>query len=58
MHHSPLGEQDGIILGASSTAQIEASLKATELGPLAPSLVKSWDELHMDIADSLPNYHA
>lgn len=57
MHHSPLGEADGFILGASSTAQVEASLRATEQGPLPTSLVNSWEEMYKEIEHSLPMYH-
>ena len=45
MHHAPLTEQDGVILGASSTAQIKASLTATQKGPLPQSLVEVFDEM-------------
>lgn len=38
MHHSSLGEADGIILGASSEAQMEQNLKACE-GPALPKTV-------------------
>lgn len=38
MHHSPLGEADGIILGASSEAQMEENLEACE-GVALPSTV-------------------
>ncbi|CAD0099061.1 unnamed protein product [Aureobasidium mustum] len=38
MHHSALGEADGIILGASSEAQMEQNLKACE-GPALPGTV-------------------
>lgn len=44
MHHSPLGEQDGIILGASSTEQMEENLRACEDGPLADVVVRNFED--------------
>lgn len=49
VHHSPLEQEDGFILGASSPAQIDASLTATEQGPLPLSILRSWEDLHMEL---------
>lgn len=58
MHHSVLGSDDGVILGASSVTQIEASLLATERGALPKVLVEAWEEMYEDIKESLPAYHS
>lgn len=57
MHHSPLVEDDGVILGASSTKQIEESLKACEKGPLPSGLVKAFEDLWAAIKDETTDYH-
>lgn len=44
-HHTALTESDGIILGASSSSQIEASLTACEKGPLPQEVVSGFDKL-------------
>lgn len=45
MHHSILGKEDGVILGGSSTEQMEENLKACEGGPLPQSVVESFEDL-------------
>jgi aflatoxin B1 aldehyde reductase len=45
MHHSPLGGEDGIILGASSEAQMEQNLKACEGAALPASVVDCFEEI-------------
>lgn len=45
MHHSILGEEDGVILGASSEEQMEENLRACEAGPLPDSLVGMFEEV-------------
>jgi aflatoxin B1 aldehyde reductase len=57
MHHSPLGEEDGFILGASSTEQIEASLKACEKPPLPEEVVAGWDQLWEAARENAPEYY-
>lgn len=44
MHHSALGEEDGVILGASSLEQMQENIKACEGGPLPDSIVKVFEE--------------
>ncbi|TVY93696.1 Aflatoxin B1 aldehyde reductase member [Lachnellula willkommii] len=51
LHHSPLGEEDGVILGSSSTAQINASLTACGKGLLDEGLVKAFEDLWAAIMD-------
>jgi aflatoxin B1 aldehyde reductase len=60
VHHSPLGEDDGFILGASRTSQIEASLRATEGPPLSQGLVAAFEEMWEGIAggENAPAYCA
>jgi aflatoxin B1 aldehyde reductase len=57
MHHSPLGQDDGFILGASSEQQIERSLSACEKGPLPDSLQKAWEGLWTELKKDPPRYH-
>ncbi|KAL3417544.1 aldehyde reductase [Phlyctema vagabunda] len=56
MHHSPLTETDGIILGASSTAQVDASLAATKKGPLPSEVAKGFEDMWMVIEKDAPGY--
>ena len=44
MHHSILGEEDGVILGASNGEQMEENLCACEGGPLSQELVNAFEE--------------
>lgn len=43
MHHSALGEEDGVILGASSEEQMEENLVACEGGPLPASVAEAFN---------------
>lgn len=45
IHHSVLGEEDGVILGASSEEQMEENLRACEEGPLPTGVVQMFEEL-------------
>nr|POE77449.1 oxidoreductase siro [Quercus suber] len=45
MHHSALGAEDGVILGGSSTAQMEENLVACAKGPLPEVLVQEFERL-------------
>ena len=45
MHHGPLGEDDGVILGASSVQQVEENLRACEIGPLPEEIVDSFEDM-------------
>lgn len=44
-HHSTLGQEDAIILGASSEEQMKENLEACERGPLPESVVAAFEEL-------------
>lgn len=55
-HHSPLGEGDGFILGASTVKQIEASLGATEKGPLQEDVVEGFEDMWKTIREKAPGY--
>lgn len=52
-HHSALGPQDAVVLGATRRAQIEHNMSQIEKGPLsegiADMLEKTWEEV-MDVA--------
>lgn len=52
MHHAPLTAEDGLILGASSKEQVDATLTACEKGPLPESVVKGWEELWKNVVES------
>ncbi|PWN20201.1 Aldo/keto reductase [Microstroma glucosiphilum] len=52
MHHSALGDNDGIILGASTASQLEAGLKACQGGPLSSQLIDAFETLWQAIAPS------
>jgi aflatoxin B1 aldehyde reductase len=58
MHHSVLGDEDGVVLGASNKEQIDATLAACEQGPLPESVMQSFVDLHEAIKDKLPGYHS
>jgi len=49
MHHSILGDEDGVILGASSTEQMDENLKACEGGPLPQSVVDCFQDMWLQI---------
>lgn len=58
VHHSPLGEGDGVILGASTEQQIDRSLSACEKGPLPESLRNAWEDMWSEIRKNPPKYHS
>jgi aflatoxin B1 aldehyde reductase len=45
VHHSALSAEDGVILGASSTEQMQENLEACEGGPLPESVVTAFSDL-------------
>ena len=55
-HHSVLTPQDGIILGASSAAQLQQNLEDSEKGPLPDEVVKALDEARLIVGASAPTY--
>lgn len=52
VNHSPLNDQDGIILGASSKEQVDATLTACEKGPLPSEIVEGWEDLWKSVLAS------
>lgn len=56
MHHSPLGEPDGVIIGALSKSQIEASLRACEKGSLSTEIARGFVNMWEAIKDKAPGY--
>lgn len=52
MHHAPLTSEDGVILGASSKEQVDATLSVCEKGALPEGVAKGWDELWKHIVDN------
>ncbi|KAI0637042.1 Aldo/keto reductase [Trametes polyzona] len=55
-HHSVLTPEDGIILGASSAAQLEQNLEDSEKGPLPEEVVKALDEARRIVGANVPPY--
>jgi len=51
MHHSVLGEGDGIILGASRIDQLKGNVELCKKGPLDEELVKAVEELGEAVKD-------
>lgn len=45
MHHSALGDRDSVILGGSSTEQMDANLTACEGGSLPQSIVDCFEDM-------------
>ena len=45
MHHSPLNDKDGIIIGGSSEAQLEANLRACEGAALPQTVLDSFEHM-------------
>ncbi|KAI2467834.1 putative oxidoreductase [Annulohypoxylon bovei var. microspora] len=45
VHHSLLGEEDGVLLGASKTSQVVNTVELARKGPLSEELLKLVDEL-------------
>lgn len=56
LHHSPLGEDDGVILGGSSSEQMEENLTACEAGPLPKSIVDSFESMWAQYRGSALTY--
>ncbi|KAH9893900.1 Aldo/keto reductase [Epithele typhae] len=55
-HHSVLTPQDGIILGASSAAQLKQNLEDCEKGPLPEEVLKALDDARLIVGPSVPTY--
>ncbi|KAK3321512.1 putative oxidoreductase [Cercophora scortea] len=51
VHHSALGDGDGVILGATKTPQIVQTVSMVEKGPLPPACIKLADALWDAVAD-------
>jgi len=55
-HHSVLTPDDGIILGASSAAQLEQNCADSEKGPLPDDVVAALDEAAKIVGTDVPTY--
>ncbi|EED79541.1 predicted protein [Postia placenta Mad-698-R] len=55
-HHSALTPDDGVILGASSVAQLEQNCQDSEKGPLPDEVVKALEEARMIVGTNAPTY--
>ena len=51
MYSSALGEQDAVIVGASTKEQLESSFKAVEKGKLSEELQEAFEQLWRDVKD-------
>lgn len=58
MHHSALGDEDAVILGASSTRQVEANLRACEKGPLSEDVVREFENMWESTKANAPAFHS
>ncbi|KAF9368352.1 hypothetical protein CPC16_005433, partial [Podila verticillata] len=55
-HHSGLGPNDGIIIGASSVHHLEENLKDLAKGPLPEAMVAAFDEAWEHVKVACPPY--
>ena len=55
-HHSVLTPEDGVIIGASSVAQLEQNLVDSEKGPLPQDVVAALDEAFKAVGFDAPSY--
>ncbi|ORZ09371.1 Aldo/keto reductase [Lobosporangium transversale] len=55
-HHSDLGPQDGIIIGASSMQHLKDNLRDLEKGPLPQHVVEALDEAWEHVRVACPSY--
>lgn len=55
-HHSVLTPEDGVIIGASSAAQLEQNLVDSEKGPLPQDVVAALDEAFKAVGFDAPSY--
>jgi aflatoxin B1 aldehyde reductase len=55
-HHSGLGPNDGIVIGASSLDHLESNLNDLEKGPLPQEVVDAFDEAWEHVRVACPPY--
>jgi len=55
-HHSVLTPEDGVILGASSAAQLEQNCTDSAKGPLPEEVLKALDEAWDKVGSACPSY--
>lgn len=55
-HHSVLTEKDGVILGASSAAQLEQNCADSEKGPLPEEVIAALDQAREIVGKDVPPY--
>ncbi|KAG0346988.1 hypothetical protein BG004_000337 [Podila humilis] len=55
-HHSGLGPNDGIIIGASSMEHLEANLSNLNKGPLPQAMVTAFDDAWEHVKVACPSY--
>ena len=54
--HSVLTPEDGVILGASSAAQLEQNCVDSEKGPLPEEVLKALDQAKLIVGAEAPTY--
>lgn len=55
-HHSALTPEDGVILGASSAAQLEQNCADSEKGPLPEEVLKAIEQAKLIVGAEAPTY--
>ncbi|KAF9555159.1 hypothetical protein EC968_009113 [Mortierella alpina] len=55
-HHSGLDDKDGIVVGASSLAQLENNLLDLEKGPLPQAMIDAFDEAWLHVTATTTHY--
>ena len=56
MHHSYLGEGDGVIIGASSLSHFESNMESCAQGPLPPIVVEAYDQAWKACSSVVPAF--
>ena len=51
-YHSALGDQDGVVLGASRMSQVKETLNFIRRGPLPPDVLKLTDDIWTAVKES------
>ena len=54
LYHSALGDEDGVILGATRTAQVEKNVSDIKKGPLAEDIVQAFEKTWDMVKESSP----
>jgi len=55
-HHSSLGPEDGVIVGATSPAQLQSNCEDSAKGPLPEDVVEALEESWQEVRAYSPSY--